>query len=102
MLLCLFVCFSLVFMLLYLFHSPCRDKVRQEHEEIVATLNQRMAEKARYGTLLYIFNILYCDICYISFATAAECRIKQVLTFAAPVLMQYTVYKTAIIRSVLM
>ena len=43
----------LVFMLLYLFHSPCRDKVRQEHEEIVATLNQRMAEKARYGTLVY-------------------------------------------------
>ncbi|KAI0220431.1 hypothetical protein LSAT2_028106 [Lamellibrachia satsuma] len=25
---------------------PCRDKVRQEHEEIVAMLNQRMAEKA--------------------------------------------------------
>lgn len=28
--------------------SPCRDKVRQEHEEIVAMLNQRMAEKAGY------------------------------------------------------
>ncbi|KAK2183270.1 hypothetical protein NP493_316g02073 [Ridgeia piscesae] len=27
---------------------PARDKVRQEHEEIVAMLNQRMAEKARF------------------------------------------------------
>ena len=27
--------------------SPERDRVRQEHEDIIAQLNQRMAEKAR-------------------------------------------------------
>ena len=32
-------------------YSPARDKVRQEHEEIVAMLNQRMAEKARFVPL---------------------------------------------------
>ena len=31
---------------MYSFFSPERDKVRQEHEEIIMQLNQRLAEKA--------------------------------------------------------
>ena len=32
---------------LWYFYSPERDKVRQEHEEVIMQLNQRMSEKAR-------------------------------------------------------